>query len=149
MESPILLLDAIERLQEITPGTGLSLGVPKMDSCHWRTGGPQDVKDSCTGHSRHVTDSLAIADVENEMLSFPVDCWKEPHLITKLQLVRGQHDDVIIDGQHSLCLDLIVREETITQLVFCSPHNLQGNTDFGPQRFWKKNKKRSYHSPRA
>lgn len=61
-----------------------------------------------------MADSLPITAVENEMLSFPVDCREEPHLITELQLVRGQHDDVIIDGQHGLCLDFIVGEETIT-----------------------------------
>lgn len=44
-------------------------------------------------------------------------------LITKLQLIRGQHNDIIINSQNSLRLNFIIREETVTQLVFSSPHN--------------------------
>ena len=50
-------------------------------------------------------------------------CLRSPYLITELQLIRGQHDDIIINSQDGLCLDFIVREEAVTQLVFSRSHN--------------------------
>lgn len=48
---------------------------------------------------------------------------KPPYLITELQLIRGQHNDIVVNGQNGLRLDFIVREETVTQLVFSSSYN--------------------------
>lgn len=50
-------------------------------------------------------------------------CLRPPYLITELQFIRGQHDDIIINSQDGLCLDFIVREEAVTQLVFSCSHN--------------------------
>lgn len=56
------------------------------------------------------------------------------HLIAKLQLVRRQHDDVVVYGQHSLRLDLVVGEETVTQLVLFGSHHFERDVDLGPKR---------------
>lgn len=55
------------------------------------------------------------------------------HLVAKLQLVGGQHDDVIVDGQDGLRFDLIVGEEAVTQLVLFSPHDFERNADLRPK----------------
>lgn len=62
----------------------------------------------------------AVTAVDGEPLNSPL---KPPHLVAKLQLVGGQHDDVVVDGQHGLGLDFIVREEAVAQLVFSGPHD--------------------------
>lgn len=59
--------------------------------------------------------------------------WCFHYLISKLQLIWGQHDDVIINGQNSFRLDLIEREEAIAELVFFGADHFKRYCDFGPQ----------------
>ena len=55
-----------------------------------------------------------------------------PHPISKLQLVRSQHDDVIVEGQDALGLDLLVGVEAVAEPVLLGLHHLQGLVDLGP-----------------
>lgn len=59
------------------------------------------------------------------------DCFS--HLISKLQLVGGQHNDVIVNGQNSLRFDLIVGEEAVTELVLVSSHNFERDANLRPK----------------
>lgn len=56
------------------------------------------------------------------------------HLIAKLQFVRCQHDDVVVYGQDSLRLDLVVGEEAVTQLVLFGSHHFERDVDLWPKR---------------
>lgn len=56
------------------------------------------------------------------------------HLVAKLQLVRRQHDDVVVDGQDSLRLDLVVGEEAVTQLVLLGSNHFERDVDLRPKR---------------
>lgn len=56
------------------------------------------------------------------------------HLIAKLQFVRRQHDDVVVDGQDGLRLDLVVGEEAVTQLVLFGSHHFERDVDLWPER---------------
>lgn len=62
------------------------------------------------------------------------------HLVAKLQLVGGQHDDVIVDGQDGLRFDLIVGEEAVAQLVLFSPHDFERNADLRPKGLCRRSK---------
>ena len=55
-----------------------------------------------------------------------------PHPISKLQLVRSEHDDVIVEGQDALGLDLLVGVEAVAEPVLLGLYNLQGLVDLGP-----------------
>ena len=63
------------------------------------------------------------------------------HLVAKLQLIRCQHDDVVIDGEHSFCLDLVVREEAVAQLVLFGSHDFEGNAYLRPKRLCQEENK--------
>lgn len=60
------------------------------------------------------------------------------HLVAKLQFIRCQHDDVIINGKHSFCLNLIIGEKTVAQFVLFGSHDFQRNTNFWPKRLCQK-----------
>lgn len=60
------------------------------------------------------------------------------HLIAKLQFIRCQHDDVIIDCQHSFSLNLVIREKAVAQLVLFGSHNFERHTDLWPERLCEK-----------
>lgn len=60
------------------------------------------------------------------------------YLIAKLQFIRCQHDDVIIDGKHSLCLNLVVGEEAVTELVLFCSDNFERNADLWPERLYQR-----------
>lgn len=59
------------------------------------------------------------------------------YLIAKLQLIRSQHDDVIIDGEHSFCLDFVIGKKAVAQLVLLGTHHFERNADFRPKRFYR------------
>ena len=58
------------------------------------------------------------------------------YLVTKFQLVRSEHNDIVINRQDGLRLNLVVRVETIAQLVLFGLDYLQWFVDLWPLINW-------------
>ena len=54
------------------------------------------------------------------------------YLISKLEFIRGEHENVVIEREYGLRLDLVVWVEAVTQLVVPRLHHLQRLADLRP-----------------
>lgn len=62
-----------------------------------------------------------------------VSCYTWAYLISKLEFICSHHVDVVVNGQDTLGLDLLIRVEAVAELVLPRLHYLQGHTDLGPR----------------
>ena len=55
------------------------------------------------------------------------------HLVPKLQFISCHHVNIVVNSQDTLCLDLFIRIESVTQFILPRLNHLERNADLGPK----------------